>query len=98
MKLLTKAIEQKLETADMDATDPPIIVHLFNPSGMGDWYVIDGEKTADGDWKLFGLVDLHEKELGYFTLSELAAIKAPPFGLGIERDMYFGEKRLREVH
>jgi len=35
MKLLTKAIEQKLETTDhvgrINATDPDIIVHFFNP-------------------------------------------------------------------
>jgi hypothetical protein len=36
----------------------------------------------------FGLVDLHEKELGYFALSELQSVRLQ-FGLKIERDMYF---------
>jgi hypothetical protein len=36
----------------------------------------------------FGLVEGHEKELGYFNLSELQSVKGP-FGLKIERDMHF---------
>jgi len=101
MKLLTKKIEEKLAKAwKVAATvkdDPEIVVHYFNPSGAGDWYVLEGLKLRDGDWKFYGLVDLQERELGYFTLSELTAIKCPPFGLGIERDMYFGNKKLSDV-
>lgn len=100
MKLLTKAIEEKLVKAWKAPVnvqdDPEIVVHYFNPSGAGDWYVIDGLKLRDGDWKFYGLVNLQEKELGYFTLSELASVKCPPFGLGIERDMYFGKKKLSD--
>jgi hypothetical protein len=39
-------------------------------------------------WTFFGLADLHEKELGYFSLEELQSVRLP-FGLRIERDMYF---------
>ena len=35
------------------------------------------------------MVDGHEKELGDFSLEELEAVKGA-FGLGIERDEYFG--------
>jgi len=99
MKLLTKAIEEKLVKAwQTNQDDPEIVVHFFNPSGAGDWYVLEGEKQADGDWEFYGLTNLQEKELGYFSLSQLAEIKCPPFGLGIERDMYFGKKRLSDVH
>jgi hypothetical protein len=31
---------------------------------------------------------IFEWEWGYVQLSELQSIKAPPFGLGIERDLY----------
>jgi hypothetical protein len=98
MKMMTKAIETKLETVIAgESLNPPIIVHYFNPSGIGDWYVFDGEKTDDGDWKFYGLTNLLEKELGYFYLSELVAIKCPPFGLGVERDRHFFPTRLSDV-
>ncbi len=37
----------------------------------------------------FGLVDGFERELGYFSLSELESVHGP-YGVGIERDLYFG--------
>lgn len=94
MKLITKAIEKKLLTHPLYSTDgnmvKDVLVKFFNPCGSGTWYVFEAEKN-DNDWEFFGLVDLFEKELGYFTLSELESIKLP-FGLSIERDMYFSGK------
>lgn len=91
MKLITKPIENKLLKHPMYSTDSnpikDVLVKFFNPCGIGTWYVFEAEKNGD-DWTFFGLVDLHEKELGYFTLSELQSIKLP-FGLSIERDKYF---------
>lgn len=91
MKLITKAIEKKLlknpiySSADKNIRE--VLVKFFNPCGIGTWYVFEAEKNGN-DWTFFGLVDLYEKELGYFTLSELESIKLP-FGLSIERDLYF---------
>ena len=48
------------------------------------------------DTVFFGLVKGFEAELGYFSLKELSEMKLR-FGLGIERDMYFGSKKLSEV-
>jgi len=94
MKLITKAIEKKLESHPLYSTDgnavKDILVKFFNPCGIGTWYVFEAEKNGD-DWTFFGLVDLYEKELGYFTLSELESVKLP-FGLTIERDKYFEGK------
>jgi hypothetical protein len=91
MKLITKAIENKLLANPFYSTDNKmiknILVKFFNPCGIGTWYVFEAEKHGD-DWEFFGLVDLYEKELGYFTLSELESIRLP-FGLSIERDKYF---------
>lgn len=91
MKLVTKAIEKQFESHPLYSTDgkniKDVLVKFFNPCGTGTWYVFEAEKQGN-DWLFFGLVDLHEKELGYFTLSELEAIKLP-FGLSIERDKYF---------
>ena len=94
MKLITKAIEKKLLNTPLYSTDgntvKDVLVKFFNPCGAGTWYVFEAKKNGN-DWEFFGLVDLYEKELGYFTLSELESIRLP-FGLSIERDMYFSEK------
>lgn len=95
MKLITKSIEKKLLANPIYSTDGNIIknvlVKFFNPCGIGTWYVFEAEKNGD-DWTFFGLVDLYEKELGYFTLNELMNLKLP-FGMSIERDMYFDNKK-----
>ncbi len=91
MKLLTKEIIKKLPklyaTEDIDLLEKVVICKFFNPCGVGTWYAIEGQEV-DGDFIFFGLVDLHEKEFGYFSLNELQAIKLP-FGLSIERDIHF---------
>jgi hypothetical protein len=48
----------------------------------------------------FGYVSVHGDfcdEWGYFSLSELSSVKCPPFGLGIERDLYFDPKPISKV-
>ena len=45
---------------------------------------------------MFGLVDGHEKELGYVSLNELRSVRGP-LGLPIERDLYWQPKPLREI-
>ena len=96
MKLLTKAIENKLErtpiyTNEGKGMDAPVIVKYFNPCGSGTWLITEGEKQADGDWLLFGYCHIHEWEWGYVMLSDLAKLRLP-FGLTIERDLYTGTK------
>lgn len=92
MKLLTKAIEAKLLKSPLGSHDgekrPKVIVKFFTPDSSWTWYATEGEKTEDGDWQFFGLVEGHESELGYFNLSELESAKGP-LGLKIERGMYF---------
>ena len=92
MKLITKEIEAKLIKSPLYSHEgnprPDVIVKFFTPWTNWTWYVIEGEKQEEGDWLFFGLVEGHETELGYFTLSELQSVKGPG-GLTIERDMYF---------
>ena len=104
MKLLTKEIEKKLPRLySQDGKDPndvKVVVKFFDPTGSWTWYATEGERQEDGDWRFFGLVDGHEKELGYFTLSELQDAKRGFTGLQalpIERDAHFGEHTLAEV-
>ena len=42
------------------------------------------------------MVEGHEKELGYFHLSELERVRGP-LGLPIERDMHWRAKTLQEI-
>lgn len=101
MKLLTKAIEKKLEkfplcSQDGKGDDADIICKFFNPMGSGTWYVLEGEKHENGDWLFYGLVDLFEREYGYFSLSELESVRLP-FGMGIERDMSYTNRKVGDI-
>ena len=99
-KMITKEIEKKLEKAPLYSTDgvttAKSIVKFFNPCGVGTWWVFEGEKLADGDWLFFGVVSIHETELGYFRLSDLTSIRLP-WGMRIERDTYHSPKTKAEI-
>ena len=102
MKLVTKQIEKQLEkyplySQESKGDEAIVICKFFSPVGAWTWYVLEGEKK-DSDYLFFGLVinDYGERELGYFALSELESIRLP-FGLRIERDMYFNKRKLSEV-
>lgn len=95
MKLLTAQIIKNLEKHPLGSqenagADAEVLVKFFG-GGSATWLVTEAEKQADGDWLFFGCVTLFgdgEWEWGYFTLSELTGIRFPPFGLGVERDMW----------
>lgn len=93
-KLLTQAIRKQLPKlySQENVANPIVRVKFFNPCGSGTWYATE----FDGEDTFFGLVDLHERELGYFSLSELESIRLP-FGLRIERDIHFEPCKLSEV-
>ena len=99
MKLMTKEIEKNIpDLYSQDNKDPKdikIAVKFFTPWGSWSWFASEGQKQEDGDWLFFGMVHGFEKELGYFTLREMESINGP-FGLKIERDMYFGKHYLNE--
>lgn len=93
MKLLTKEILKTLPAlySNENNPDPMVRVKFFHPVSNWTWYATE----YDGKDLFFGLVDGHEKELGYFSLSELESVKVR--GLGIERDMYFIPCKLSEI-
>ena len=104
MKLLTKEIRKKLPPlySQEDKGGQAIVyAKFFTPSAQWTWYVLEGESVLDAagreiDYRFFGLVDGHERELGYFMLSELEGVRGP-FGLPIERDLYWQPKKLAEI-
>lgn len=104
MKLLTQEIRKKLPPlyAQEDKGGLAIVyLKMFMPSNSWTWYATEGSAVKDEagheiDFTFFGLVDGHEKELGYFCLSELESVIGP-MGLPIERDLYFKPKPLAEI-
>ena len=99
MKLLTKAILDKMpklyETEEIPTDEKKIVVKFFTPWTNWTWYIVEGEER-DGDFLMFGYVDGNEKEWGYVSMNELKSVTGP-FGLKIERDLYFSEKKLKDV-
>jgi len=67
-------------------------VKYFTPDSSWTWYATE----FDGEDIFFGLVEGFEKELGYFSLSELQSVKGP-MGLPIERDLYWDPRTLKEI-
>ena len=94
MKLLTEEIRKKIPPlySQENVKDPIVHVKFFTPWTNWTWYATE----FDGKDLFFGWVVGLEKELGYFSLSEMESIRGPG-GIGIERDMYFVPKPLSQV-
>jgi len=80
--LLTKANRRAL--APLGSEAKIAVVKVFTPDSGWTWYASE----FDGTDTFFGLVDGFEKELGCFSLSELASVRGK-LGLPVERDRYF---------
>jgi len=104
MKLLPQEIREilpPLYSQDGKGGKAIAYLKLFAPSSSWRWYAIEGEPVLDEqsrevDFRFFGLVDGHCRELGYFVLSELEEVRGP-MGLPIERDLYWKPKTLEEI-
>jgi hypothetical protein len=95
VELLTKEIREafkKTGSQDGKGDKATCIAKFFDPTGSWTWYATE----FDGEDTFFGLVDGFELEWGDFSLSELQSVKGR-FGLGIERDRYFGMPKLKDV-
>jgi hypothetical protein len=94
MQLLTKELLKTLPPlyACEDQADPIVRAKFFYPDFDWTWYAIE----CDGQDLCFGLVDGFDKELGYFSLKELASNRGS-LGLPIERDLYFEPCRLSRL-
>ena len=98
MELFTKEIEAKAQAqykygADMEKQ--VIVAKFFNPAGAGTWFLMNQDPN-DPDY-LWGVVDLFEVEVGSFSKSELENFRGP-FGIGIERDLYFEEVNAKVLY
>ena len=98
MRLMTKALEKRFAEvgSQEDVKDPIIVAKFFNPAGAGTWYATEYDPTTK---IFFGYVSIFgdwNDEWGYFSLDELESFKGP-FGIGIERDLYWYERRISEA-
>lgn len=96
MKLLTKAIENKLPALyaqDEKGDDAVAYVKFFTPDANWTWYATEYDPETK---TFFGLVDGFEKELGYFTLDELEQVRGG-LNLPVERDLYFTPTTIGEL-
>ena len=98
MQLMNRPIEKRFaKIGEQDVPDPIVIVKFFNPCGAGTWWATE----YNSETKIFfGYVSIfgdHNDEWGCFSLEELESIKGFG-GLGIERDLYCGEKKISEFN
>ena len=94
--LLTKANLKSLPAiySQEDKGDDAIVqVKFFTPWSNWTWYATEYDPEQG---LFFGLVDGHEKDLGYFSLAELESARGP-FGLLIERDLWFKPTRIGDL-
>lgn len=96
MELLPKDVQDKLPplySQDGKGMGAIAQVKFFTPDSSWTWWATE----YDTETRIFfGLVEGFERELGYFSLDELQEARGP-LGLGIERDLYWDPKPLKEV-
>jgi hypothetical protein len=95
MKIVTEEFEQLFKDYPLysqeGVDDPLVICKLFDPCGSATWYLTEYDPVEK---RAFSYVTgLQADEFGYVSLTELESIERP-FGLTIERDIYFAQKRL----
>ena len=98
MRLMTKELEKRFAQVGSQESikDPVIVAKFFNPAGSGTWYATEYDPV---DKMFFGYVSIFgdwNDEWGYFSLKELESYVGP-WGLGIERDLYWTETKASVV-
>lgn len=97
INLINQELKEKFrQTGPQDDCDNPVIIAMFfNPCGSQTWYAINYDELSNC---CFGYVTgMFEDELGYFSIDELESLTVPPFGMRIERDLYFKPCTLSEI-
>ena len=95
-KLLTKELERRFAEVgcqDGQGFDALVVAKYFHPRSSWSWYATE---YLPEDRVFFGYVVGFENEWGYFSLDEMESVK-DQLGLGMERDLYFQEKPLRDA-
>ena len=93
MELIDKKLEEKfkefpIESQDEKLGNAEVIAKFFNPTGVGTWYITEGNKLDNGDYEMFGYCHLGDDENAKFGTIYLSELRLP-MGMSIERDLYF---------
>ena len=95
MKLITADIEKRfaeLGSQDDKGDDAIVVAKFFDPCSQWTWFATEYEPETR---IFYGFVIGIEREWGDFSLTELESFnQGRP--IGIERDLYCGEKTLKE--
>ena len=92
--LLTTEIKARLPQlgATENQADPIVQVKFFTPDAQWSWFATE----FDGEDTFFGYVQGDFPELGYFSLSEIQAVRGR-LGLPVESDKFFEPVPLSRV-
>jgi len=102
MKLMNKTLEArfaKVGSQDGKGNEAIVIAKFFNPVGAATWWATEYDPATReffGYVSLWGGVNDTDAEWGYFSLDELESLRLP-LGMKIERDRYFGKRKVSEV-
>lgn len=100
MKFFTKTILEKFallgDQEDKPLREQTVVAKLFNPTGIGTWYLInynEQTKTAFGFASIFGD---HNDKFGTIYLPELEEYVGE-YGIGIERDKSWTPTKVKNI-
>lgn len=98
MKLLTQELRNRLPAmhAQEHVADPIVHAKFFGGTSAT-WFVLEFCPIEEQFFGFACLGDTELAELGHFGLRELEELRIPPFGLPVERDLYWRPKPLSEV-
>ena len=82
-----KRLQELMRCRKVKSDNAIVMMHYFNPIGIGDWYITHAEKK-DGDYLLTGLVHLKSYRWREFTMSDLLKTKLP-FGEKVKYNSKF---------
>ena len=90
IKLRDIKIPKLYETEKQE--DSIVHIKLFTPDSNWSWFITE----FDQEDTFFGLVDGFEKELGYFSFSELKSVRGH-LGLCVEIDLHFSPQPISKI-
>ena len=95
---MTKQLEARFQEVGRqdDSPDPRVVAKFFNPSGPGTWYATEYDPESRIFYGYVSIFGDHCDEWGSFSLAELEGYRGP-FGLGLERDLFFREAPISQV-
>jgi hypothetical protein len=95
MKLFTDELVELFKDyplySQQNEEDPMVVAKFFDPCGSATWYLT--ELNAEERIAFGYVTGLSYDEFGYVSIDELESLERP-FGLTIERDLYFTQHRL----